>query len=51
VLTSADPRDENTLDEPTKVVPRSQPLSAAGPVFKHSFPGNSLTVLRVKAER
>jgi len=51
VLTSGDPKDENTLDEPTKVVPRSQPVSANGPVFKHSFPGNSLTVLRVQAGR
>lgn len=51
VLTSDNPNDENTLDEPTKVVPRPQPVSASGPVFKHSFPGNSLTVLRVKGER
>jgi alpha-L-arabinofuranosidase len=51
VLTSGDPKDENTLEEPTKVVPRPQPVSGSGPVFKHSFPGNSLTVLRVKADR
>jgi len=48
VLTSADPRDENTLDEPLKVSPKSQSLKIAGPKFTHSFAGNSLTVVRVK---
>jgi len=48
VLTSADPSDENTLDEPMKVSPKSQTLKLAGPKFTHTFPGNSLTVIRVK---
>lgn len=51
VLTSENAKDENTLEQPTKVVPRPQPVKGNGPVFKHSFPGNSLTVLRVQAER
>jgi len=49
VLTSAEPRDENTLEEPTKVSPQTQTLKLAGPKFTHSFPGNSLTAIRVKA--
>lgn len=49
VLTSDEPTDENTLEQPTKVVPRTQPLTVSGPNFRHTFPGNSLTVLRVNA--
>jgi alpha-L-arabinofuranosidase len=51
VLTSADAKDENSLEEPMKVSPKSQTLRLAGPKFTHSFPGNSLTVLRVKPSR
>ena len=46
VLTSDNPKDENSLDEPTKVSPKTEKLSLAGPKFKHTFPGNSLTILR-----
>ena len=48
VLTSANPKDENTLDEPTKVAPTTTTLTLTAPSFTHSFPGNSLTVLRIK---
>ncbi len=51
VLTSGSPKDENSLDEPTKVAPKTQTLALSGPSFQHSFPANSLTVLRVKAEK
>jgi alpha-L-arabinofuranosidase len=51
VLTSADPRDENTLDDPFKVSPRTQTLKLAGPKFTRTFPGNSLTVIRAKLPR
>ena len=51
VLTSESPRDENTLEEPTKVSPRERSLSLSGNQLKHAFPGNSLTVLRVKTEK
>jgi alpha-L-arabinofuranosidase len=50
VLTSEKPTDENTLDEPTRVSPKPQALDLGGPVFRHRFPGNSLTVLRLKAQ-
>lgn len=50
LLTSDKPTDENSLDEPTKVAPVSKDLSLDGPRFQHVFPGNSFTVLRIKAE-
>jgi alpha-L-arabinofuranosidase len=49
VLTSASPEDENTLEQPTKVSPRAQTI-AAGPRFRHTFPGNSVTVIRIGGE-
>jgi alpha-L-arabinofuranosidase len=51
VLTSENPKDENTLEEPTKVSPKSTTVPVSGPKIKHAFPGNSLTVLRVKAAK
>jgi alpha-L-arabinofuranosidase len=50
VLTSANPNDENTLDQPTRVAPVSRTLPVAGNAIRHTFPGNSVTVLRVKGE-
>jgi alpha-L-arabinofuranosidase len=50
VLTSANPADENSLDQPTKVAPVEQPVPEAGASFHHRFPAHSLTVLRVKAD-
>lgn len=48
VLTSANPTDENTLDEPTKVSPKSMTIELSGTTFRHVFPANSVTVLRVR---
>ena len=48
VLTSDSALDENTLDEPAKVSQKTQAISVTGPAFRHSFPGNSVTVLRLK---
>jgi alpha-L-arabinofuranosidase len=48
VLTSNSPEDENTLAEPTKVSPRTEAVSFRGTTLTRSFPGNSLTVLRLK---
>jgi len=47
VLTSEHATDENTLDNPHKVVPVSQVLPVNGTTLSHTFPGNSLTVIRV----
>ena len=49
VLTSENPTDENYLTEPLKVSPKTETLNVNSPRFKHTFPANSLTVLRVKA--
>jgi alpha-L-arabinofuranosidase len=51
VLTSANPTDENSLAEPRKVHPRTEELTLAGPKFTRSFPGNSVTVLRIATRR
>ena len=50
VLTSENPTDENTLENPTKVAPVTQNIEVNGPLLRHSFPGNSVTVLRVKTQ-
>lgn len=48
VLTSENPTDENSLDEPLKVSPKAETVKLSGTKFIHTFPANSLTVLRVK---
>lgn len=48
VLSHADASAENTLDEPRKVAPVERTLTIGGPRFVHEFPGNSLTVLRIR---
>jgi alpha-L-arabinofuranosidase len=50
VLSSADPADENTLEQPMKVAPVEQVIQDAATAFRHTFPAHSVTVLRVKAE-
>ena len=47
VLTSEKPTDENSLADPRKVAPHTEELTLPGPRFTRSFPGNSLTVLRI----
>jgi alpha-L-arabinofuranosidase len=47
VLTSESPADENSLENPTKVSPKTEPVSFTGTSLKRSFPGNSFTVLRL----
>ena len=49
VLTSASPADENSLDQPARVAPVRSTIDLAGPSFRHTFPANSLTVLRLQA--
>jgi alpha-N-arabinofuranosidase len=48
VLTSGNPDDGNSFEAPTKVAPREELLPIAGPIFAHTFPACSLTVLRFK---
>ncbi|MCE5250557.1 carbohydrate binding domain-containing protein [bacterium] len=49
VLTGA-PDDENSIANPTKVVPKTSTF-AAGSSFNYSFPAYSVTVLRVSCKR
>lgn len=46
-LTSATPFDENTLEEPTKVTPKTKNIKFSGKSLKRLFPGNSLTIIRI----
>jgi len=47
VLTSADPADENTLEEPEKVAPKTKPVPIRSAKFRHTFPAHSVTILRL----
>jgi alpha-L-arabinofuranosidase len=47
VLSSERPDDENSLDHPNKVVPRTGTFAVPGPMFHREFPGNSVTILRL----
>jgi len=51
VLTSASPLDENTLDQPTKVSPKTEEVKFSGTTIARTFPGNSLTVIRLKTNK
>jgi alpha-L-arabinofuranosidase len=48
VLTSGNATDENTLEEPNKVAPKEITIRNAASQFRHSFPANSVTVMRLK---
>jgi len=50
VLTSENATDENSLENPTRVSPKTESVSFAGKTLKRSFPGNSFTVLRLKSK-
>ena len=47
VLSSDQPQDENSLDQPLKVVPTTHTLACSGTGFSYNFPANSVTVLRL----
>jgi len=51
VLTSGSPLDENTLEEPTKVSPKTEEVKFSGTKITRSFQGNSFTVLRLKTSK
>ena len=50
VLTSDNPQDENSLAEPMKVSPKTEAVNFSGNTLTRAFPGNSLTVLRLKTK-
>jgi len=47
VLTSESPTDENTLENPTRVVPVTKTVEISGPNFTYTFRPNSLTIFRL----
>ena len=47
VLSSERPEDENSLEQPSKVIPVTKRLNCSGTAFSYNFPGNSVTVLRL----
>jgi alpha-L-arabinofuranosidase len=49
VLTSGSPDDENSLDDPRRVFPRTESVPVSGGNFSRTFASFSLTVLRIKA--
>jgi alpha-L-arabinofuranosidase len=50
VLTSPDPADENSLEHPLRVAPKTEYIQNASGHFTRSFPAHSVTVLRLKPE-
>lgn len=47
VLSSDQPQDENSLDQPFRVVPVTRNLACSGTELSYNFPPNSVTVLRL----
>lgn len=47
VLSSDNPQDENSLDQPRKIAPTTRTFSCSGASLRYSFPANSVTVLRL----
>lgn len=49
-LSSASKNDENTMDNPTKIVPQTSEYKGFGNNFKYKFKPNSFTILRIKTK-
>ena len=47
---AGDPTAQNTLDQPTNVAPKEEPLTDTSASFHRTFPPHSLTLLRLQAE-
>lgn len=43
-------KDENSFEAPAKVAPESQTITGVSPTFMHTFPANSLSILRLKIQ-
>ena len=48
VLTADSPWEENSMEDPTRISPRTGTFSFQGETLRRIFPGNSVTVLRLK---
>ncbi len=51
VLSSDNQADENSLENPTKVSPKSESVQIPGPKFARTLSGNSLTILRISVSK
>ena len=51
ILTSDAMNDENTLDNPLKIAPKTENVPNVAPKFFYTFPARSLTILRLKAKK
>jgi alpha-L-arabinofuranosidase len=49
IVLSGSPKDQNTVDEPTKVAPKEEVINDASAAFHRTFPPHSLTILRISA--
>jgi alpha-N-arabinofuranosidase len=47
---AGEPDDTNTVDDPFHIVPKDFVINDAGSTWKHTFPGNSITVVRFRAK-
>jgi alpha-L-arabinofuranosidase len=47
ITLSGDPNAVNTLEEPTKIAPKTEALVGAGATMRRSLPPHSLTILRI----
>jgi alpha-L-arabinofuranosidase len=47
VLTSTKVTDENSFEEPKRVIPREESFSVATSPFEYTFPEHSFTILRI----
>ena len=48
VMASEDPLAGNSFEQPQNVAPKESVVSGFAPAFHHTFPANSITVLRLK---
>jgi len=49
-LAGSDPKDMNTLTEPTKIAPRTASAAGLGPKFSRTLPAYSVTVLKIETK-
>ena len=49
ILLTGSPRDVNTIEQPTKVTPKEEPIPDAAASFQRTLPAHSLTLLRLHA--
>ncbi|WP_308763802.1 alpha-L-arabinofuranosidase C-terminal domain-containing protein [uncultured Bacteroides sp.] len=48
-LSASSKKEENTMDDPCKIVPRTHTCKGIGEKFEYTFQPNSFTILRIKA--